>query len=270
MEEMENMLDDQGLTDSVKEMVISYLTNYYENKINKQINIPKIIHLIYLNDRPLNSYNYSCFDSIIRYMNDYDIWVHNDVEPNDEHWNKFKSNNNVYIKKIKRIKIFDSFSIKYVQYESDIIRMNILYEYGGIYLDNDIYLVNNIDSLLESTYSVYISKETEENIINCVLISEPNNEFIKIWLDNFSMGFRMNNWGWHIRNLPKILLEKYPYYINKYNIKLLDNIVFCPIHWTQGYLLNDKEFKLKKETYGIHLFETILGNVIDIDNLSKF
>jgi hypothetical protein len=48
----------------------------------------------------------------------------------------------------------------------------------------------------------------------------------------------------------------------KYNIKVLDHIVFCPIHWTEKDKFIDNLFTLSNDTYGIHLFETILGDFL--------
>lgn len=250
----------------IKNKALNWLNNKYKNKICA---IPKIIHLIYLNQRPLKSYNYVCINSIIRHMPTYEIWIHNDIEPDTDEWKKLKSNNNVFIKKIDRITEFDGFHIGHVQYESDIIRMNLLYTYGGIYLDTDVLIIKSIDTLLDSNYGLYIAKETENSLINCVLISEPGNEFINIWLNKFKGGFRMNNWGWHIRDLPKILLEQFTFYIKKYNIKLLDYQNFCPIHWTERHLINDSNFEIHEKIYGIHLYETILGDCLDNSILLK-
>ncbi len=258
--DMEILICERHINKDIKEKCLLFLEDKYEKKEN--VNIPKIIHLIYINQRPLHNFNYKCIRSIIKNMPNYEIWIHNDIEPDSVDWIELKKNKNVIIKRIKRVPIFDGFKINHVQYEADIIRMELLYQYGGIYMDMDIYMLKDITSLLDG-HSIYVTKETENSIINCVIISEPGNEFIKIWLDNFATGFRMNNWGWHIRDLPKILLDKYPYYINKYNIRLLDYENFCPMHWTQSELLIKNTFKVTEKMYGIHLFETILGNILD-------
>lgn len=254
--QIEKIIEERFIPDSIKKLCIEYL-----NYDTKQIEIPKLIHFIYINQRPLKDYNYKCIYSAINNCPNYQIIIHNDIEPDTEEWSVLKNNTQVKINKIERIKIFDGYNINHVQYESDIIRLKILYEYGGIYLDNDVYVTQNLDSLLTNA-NFYISKETENNLINCALISSPQNEFINIWMSYFSMGFRMNNWGWHIRDLPNILFKKYPHYLKKYNIEILEYITFCPIHWTQGHLLSDPNFIITKKTFGIHLFETILGNLI--------
>lgn len=263
---MENFVTDININNIIKNKALDYLKSKY---IQKEVKIPKIVHLIYINQRELHSFNYKCINSVIKHMTDYQIWIHNDIEPDTEEWNLLKQNSNVYIKKIDRIKEYDGYKISHVQYEADIIRMNLLYEYGGIYLDLDIYMVKNIDSLLDN-HSCYIAKETEDSIINCAIISEPGNDFIKIWLQKFATGFRINNWGWHIRDLPNLLLNQNPHYIYKYNIKILNYQNFCPVHWTEKNKLNSNDFKITDDMYGIHLFETIHGTTLETSNIINY
>lgn len=259
LNKMEELISERHIPTSIRKDAIEFVNVKYNND---EVTIPKIVHLIYINQRPLKSFNYKCINSVLRNMPDYQVWIHNDIEPVTEEWTQLKQNCNVVIKKIERVKEFDGFVVSHVQYEADIIRMNLLYEYGGIYLDTDIYMVKNVNDLLDG-HGFYIARETEDNLINCAIISEPKNEFIKIWLKHFATGFRIGVWGWHIRDLPKIILDKYPHYLNKYNIRILDYENFCPVHWTQGHMLNDPNFKVTEKMYGVHLFETILGNSLD-------
>jgi len=259
--DLEQFISERYISNKIKNEALMILKNHYNN-INTKILIPKIIHLIYINQRPLNEFNYKCIYSIIKHMPEYIIYIHNDIEPDTPEWNILKQINNIIIKQIKRIKTFDNINIEHVQYEADIIRMNVLYEYGGIYMDNDIYIVKNINPLITEN-GLYIAKENKNDFINCVIISEPRNEFLKIWLNNFSTGFKIGMWGWHIRELPKLLLNNFKYYEYKYNIHILDYENFCPIPWTHGHMFNDPNFQLTEKIYGIHLFETIFGNSLN-------
>jgi len=195
-------------------------------------------------------------------MTNYNIYIHNDIEPDTEEWNNLKNYENVYIKKINRNKYFNGIYVPYVQYEADILRLQILFEYGGIYLDTDVYLIKNIDPLLNGS-KIYYNSETPDSFINCVLISEPKNELLQILLNNYSLGFKMNIWAWNTKDLPTILFNKYPHYKYKYGLQILDYEHFCYIHWTQGDELNNPDFIITEKMYGVHLCETILGNKLE-------
>lgn len=258
--ELECMLTSKSIiNNNIRNRINSKLVKYYDEKNNTNAVIPKIIHLIYINERPLQLYNYQCIYSIIRHHSDYQIWIHNDIEPDTQEWSNLCNVQNVYIKRINRNKLFDGIDIQFVQYEADILRMSILLEYGGIYMDIDVYVIKNISPLLTG-HGLYIVKETEESLINCVIISEIGNKFLEIWFNYFKTGLRIDVWAWHIRELPKMLLSD-TYQLSKYNIKLLGYETFCPIHWTEKNKITDSTTcQLSDNVYGIHLFETILGN----------
>lgn len=254
---LEELCADRHVPKSIKTQIVDKLNKHYSNETN--IDIPKIVHLIYLNQRPLRSYNYRCIKSIIEFLPDYTIIIHNDIEPECDEWLSIKKF--CIIKKVDRIKNFNGIPIDHIQYEADIIRLQVLYEYGGIYMDTDVLLFKDISTVF--TQGLYYCQESEGVLTNCVLASNPKNDFLKILLNSFNTGLRMECWAWHIRDMPKLLLALRPYYYTKYNITILDSSSFCSIHWTQGDLLNDPTFKITEEMYGLHLCETILGNKLD-------
>ena len=226
--------------------------------------IPKVIHLIYLKEKDLENFNFRCIKSIAQYCKDYKIKIHNDIEPiNNIYWNEIKKIPNIEIIKTQRIKSFDGFPINHVQYEADILRMEIMYNEGGIYMDTDILVVRNFDEIFNSGKAFYLSTESahDTNLINSFLAAKPHNEFIKIWLDKFRSGLRMDNWGYHIRDSNKQILEKNPHYMLKYQIEIMDGYYFFPFKWAQRDIYNgEKEngfIKLPEKTYGVHLFDTI-------------
>jgi mannosyltransferase OCH1-like enzyme/predicted O-methyltransferase YrrM len=222
-------------------------------------NIPKIIHIIYINQRSLQPYNYKCIYSIIEHMKNYKIIIHNDIEPDVDEWNNLKTYNNVEIRKIDRCKRYKSLNIDYVQYETDIIRLQILYEYGGIYMDTDIFLFKNFEDILDGS-SVYYNTEMKDVLTNCVLISEPKNKFIKVLLDNIHLAIQSDSWAWHIRDFPKIVINNRP---TKYNVKLLKHTYFCSIHWTELKKYTTQKLEITDDMYGMHLYDTIFGDAIN-------
>jgi len=222
--------------------------------------IPKIIHLIYFNKKPLKDYNYKCINSIIQHMPDYMIYIYNDIEPIDNEWNKIKLFSNVNIVQTNRITYYDDFKIEYVQYEADILRLELLYKYGGIYIDTDMFIFKNFENLIKT--GVYYGIEKGGAMINSIIISEPNNGFIKELLHSLKTGLRIGQWGAHIRDIPKLLLDTYPYYMYKYDVHLLDYEYFFNIHWSEKHVLNDPNFKITEKMYGVHLYDTILHDML--------
>ena len=230
--------------------------------------IPKIIHYIYLGGRPIQNYHYRCIMSALLHMPDeYKIYIHCNEEPIDNiYWDKLKTNSRVSIKHVECPEYFDGFRLNYIQYKADVLRMNIIYEYGGIYLDTDMLIVKNFEDILKSNKGLYISKELDDiksGLINSFIAAKPKNEFIKLWLETFKSGLRMNIWAYHIRDSNMLLLLKNPHYLYKYEIEILPSINFFPVHWTQRSIFEGNEpYIFDEKSYGCHLWDTILGDVL--------
>jgi mannosyltransferase OCH1-like enzyme len=224
--------------------------------------IPKNIHLIFFGETDFLNYHMECVNSIVENMSNYKVIIHyNKLPQNNEYWNKISSK--VELRYVDIPQTFDDFELKYFQYKADVVRLELLYNEGGIYLDIDMLILKNFDEIFKDGYDFYISKEgSEENsgLINAFLASKPKNEFLKIWLNSFKTGLRMDNWAYHIRESNKILLNKHPHLFIKNNIKVLENKYFFPFKWEETHKFIDINKFITNENYGIHLFETILHN----------
>jgi inositol phosphorylceramide mannosyltransferase catalytic subunit len=113
------------------------------NKISKISKIPKIIHIIWIgNKRPpwwcINSWRH---EYCVKYTGwKFILWT--EKELNDENMIKMKNR-----------KIYDSEPT--LRGKSDIARYEILYQYGGIFLDADSYWIDNnkdMEQLINETY----------------------------------------------------------------------------------------------------------------------
>lgn len=61
-------------------------------------------------------------------------------------------------------------------FRADLIRLEVLYKYGGVYLDSDVLLFKSIDSLLEN--KAFLCKENDSYIINTIIGAESNSPHI--------------------------------------------------------------------------------------------
>jgi len=263
----EELLREKALENDSRTLIETLLSKLY---LKTDISIPKIIHLIYFRERDFCSYNLRCIESVIKHMPTYKIILHNDIEPvNNEYWEKLKGYYQIEIQKRERPREFDGFDLHYVQYQADVTRLEILYEFGGIYLDLDMLIIKNFEDIFKTDRDFYICKEGKDKenemsgLINSFLASKPRNEFVKIWLDNFKTGLRMDNWAYHIRETNKNLIEENPHYKIKYGISVLDHQYFFPIPWfDRDAFENKREVVFQDTTHGIHLFDTILHEVL--------
>ena len=228
--------------------------------------IPKVIHLMYFGETEFHNFHDRCVRSMLFHMLDYRVVIYNSVEPvGNPYWDKLKTHPRVRIECIEVPTHFDGFELTHFQYKADVVRLEILYKHGGVYLDLDMLIVKNFDEVFNTGKSLYLSKEGEgPGLINAFIAAKPRNEFLKIWLDNFKTGLRMGVWAYHIRDTNRLLLEKNPFYESKYAIEVLGCEKFFPVAWTERDVFDgSRKFEFKRNNYGVHLFETILFDVVN-------
>ena len=97
--------------------------------------IPKIIHYCWFGGNPLPELAPKCIASWKKFCPDYEI----------KEWNE----SNYDVTKINYTK--DAFNHKQWAFVSDYARLDMIYEYGGIYLDLDVELIKPLDDLLNLT-----------------------------------------------------------------------------------------------------------------------
>ena len=98
--------------------------------------IPKVIHYCWFSEDPFPPKIAECIASWKKYMPDYQI----------KRW----SAKNFDINSVKLVR--EAYNAKKWAFATDYIRLHALYNEGGIYLDSDILLHQNIESYLQSDY----------------------------------------------------------------------------------------------------------------------
>ena len=248
----------------LKETSASVLGNNDEN--NDKTEIPKILHFIYFKEKEFQKHYYVCIKSAAVNMSDYKIIIHNDEEPVDNvWWNMTKSIDNVKINKYKRPTVFDNFQVGHVQYAADIARLEILYDYGGVYLDTDMLILKDFSSIIDNDYSIIFSTESgSHDYINSILISKPSNMFLMHILQIFKSYLRITDcWATHIREGVNTLLTREN--TNKYHIQILDHRSFFNFRWLDTWKFQNIEQNITEEMFGVHLFDTIHFDIL-VDN----
>lgn len=113
--------------------------------IGNKAQIPKIIHYCWFGGKQLPNYAIKCINSWKKYCPDYEI-----IE-----WNE----SNYDVNKIPFIK--EAYENKKWAFVSDYARLDVVYNFGGIYLDTDVELIKNLDfALNDEGFSCYETSKT--------------------------------------------------------------------------------------------------------------
>lgn len=219
-----------------------------------QTKIPKIIHHIWLGSKLPDNFKF-CLKSCKKHHPDWEhrLWTDVDLKKYDWRFKDILLSKNVNPGK-----------------KSDILRLEILFKYGGVYLDTDFFCCKPLDKLHEKVDFYACIIDQSFTLANGVIGCTANNKLIGQCLDKL----RPNN-----NNNPNdIMLSTGPYFLTEQVIKYIDdysatNIVLLPINyffpmpssyrfnfWNGTINLNFvKQFE-KSETLAIHLWATSWQN----------
>lgn len=148
---------------------------------------------------------------------------------------------------------------------SDYIRIKILFEYGGLYLDTDITLEKNITPLLND--DVFLGKEDERYINAGVIGAKPGHRLFKRMIEIYE-GEIM---GMDIYTIPQLLTHLYEHETELFHgVKVYDKEYFYPYRYDEEF----NESAITKNTFCIHWWGKSWGGKDDYfliyKHLTKF
>lgn len=131
--------------------------------------IPKKIHCIWLGGRDYDKTSKIAIESWYRVLHDYqiEIWNENRLDIDS------LMNENRFLKECHKRKLW--------AFMSDYLRLYILYNYGGIYMDTDVEVLRSMDDLLINDF--FIGYEADDYIGTGIIGAKKGNRTIKRLLD---------------------------------------------------------------------------------------
>lgn len=145
--------------------------------------IPKKIHYIWFGKGEKNDRIKHCIESWKKYLPDYEI-----IEWNEDNFDIYY---NDFTKK--------AYENKKWAYVSDVARLYILYNEGGIYMDTDVEVYKPLDQFLDN--EGFIGFEDTHYLSSGTIGAEKNNNVIKYALDYYSCidFIQYENWQDYIK-----------------------------------------------------------------------
>jgi len=121
--------------------------------------IPKIIHYCWFGQHELPPLAEACIESWKKYLPDYEIM----------RWDETNAPMNAFVK--------HHLEQENWAFVSDYVRLHVLHQFGGVYFDTDIEVIQSFDRLL--SYPGFLAYEAEQRINNAVAGSEKGHPFFK-------------------------------------------------------------------------------------------
>ncbi|EXC23675.1 hypothetical protein L484_015585 [Morus notabilis] len=162
----------------------------------------------------------------------------------------------------------DPGEISLAQNLSNLMRLAILYKYGGIYLDTDFIVLKPLNGLRNSigAQSIDLLSKNWTRLNNAVLIFDMNHPLLLKFIEEFASTFDGNRWGYNGPYLVSRVVQRVEPRPGS-NFTVLSPMAFYPVDWTKiGGLFKRPEreaqlrwvkakvLQLSGETYGVHLW----------------
>lgn len=229
--------------------------------------IPRYVHFVYFHGkdaRPFSLINYLAVRSAKDWIDPERIVMHTnaDIEGNP-HWDAIRPHIEINI--VTPPDHWQGRPLKYVQYQSDVTRLLMLFNHGGVYLDTDMLMVGPIDDLFDEQF--VMGQESEDALSGGFIMSEKGAPFIAEWLDRMGAGLDSGIWAHHCVNTSFEVAKVYPNLI-----RVLPRNVIMPFDLSRNWLFDEPAHKLPIGSVSVHVWETFWRDYIggvDADYMKK-
>ncbi|KAA8517311.1 hypothetical protein F0562_017604 [Nyssa sinensis] len=128
----------------------------------------------------------------------------------------------------------DPGEIPLAQNLSNLIRLAILYKYGGIYLDTDFIVLKDFSGMRNSIGAQSIDAYGNwTRLNNAVLVFDKNHPLLYKFIEEFASTFDGNRWGHNGPYLVSRVVERSLATKALYNFTILPPIAFYPVDWSR-------------------------------------
>lgn len=230
--------------------------------------IPKDLHYIFgmapdFGGKPWSLIHHVCLKSALERLKPDRAFLYYEHEPTGPWW--ALSRPLLTLEKVEAPREIFGNPLLHVAHRCDVLRLQILMERGGIYLDADVLVQRSFDDLLDNAVVMGLEGEGGSyGMANAVILSEPRSPFLDRWYDSYH-SFRSTGrdafWGEHSVEIPHRLAQAHPG-----EITVLPHTAFFWPLWTQEHVewifASTRPIPLD-DTYANHLWEAQVWPLIE-------
>ncbi len=177
--------------------------------------IPNHIHFVYGmtldgSDRPFSIVHYLAMKSALDIHQPDSLFLHSGYEPAGPWWDIIAPH--VTLQLVEVPTQVHQNPVDRPEHRSDLVRLDVLLEHGGIYLDLDTISVRSLQPLRRHTCVLGIETtpgSANHGLSNAVMMAVPGSAFLRRWKDNYRT-FNQDYWSTHSVVLPRLLAKSAP------------------------------------------------------------
>lgn len=237
--------------------------------------IPNIIHFIFFNDNPFQLNHYLSVISAYKvHQPEIIYFYYSEDQENNLYWSWLKEIPIIELVKVEKPEKIKETPLTFYQQKTDYFKLVKMIEKGGIYLDLDILSLKSFQPLIkkinESGKKCALAMENDNNpdmdyqklkgsISNSVIFAEPDNDYLKEWLDKLPDNILGKPWAYQAVCLPRDILNNNSEKYKKY-VEIMQSKNIIPFTFEHDFIFHtSKNNRIDElnDVYTIHLWEGI-------------
>ncbi|XP_012937849.1 uncharacterized protein LOC101860810 [Aplysia californica] len=235
------------------------LQRYIQQNCYDSYRIPNIVHLIWFGNAQLDMRTAVPFYSISTILKPCLILIHGAPLKYNFYWDLFlpHTTNAVSLKKEQRTKMF-GIRIANVGNRADIARLEVLRDFGGIYLDTDSLILKPIDIFRATSFAAGLEGNFP-TMSNALMLAEANHSLLTHWLDHYKT-YDGRNWVSHSTVYLTTLTNTFP------RLTQAMGPVFIKFGFGGLNNLYDKTCSVG-DSFGAHIYRAKFPDKADLESL---
>lgn len=207
--------------------------------------VPNVVHYIWYADKDLGYFQFISFMSALRFMKPCLFLIHGMYIPRGKYWNYFVSisPNIIHVVREKPTIVFGQ-KLAYEEHASDIMRIEALKMYGGVYLDFDEIVLRPLEPLRKYEYTQ--GHERDVTMGSQLVMAKKNATFLNHWYKSYRDDYQ-KSWAWNALWVPDKLSKQYP------NLIHVEGYNFTRPNWQHVDLIFKTNYDWSTN-YGMHMY----------------
>ncbi len=231
--------------------------------------IPRLVHFVhgFGDGGALPYYARRAIESALRCNPQWTVILHSPRTPAGPHWTAIADR--VVVHQIEDFDYYGCARFTHYAHKTELVRLLILREIGGAYLDLDTLTIRGFDDLRDNDVVLGVQPTDERaqgGLGNAVILARPRTPFVSAWLAAYRT-FRSSGldarWNYHASAIPVFLTAKFPSYV-----KILGHRAFYHPSWrdTSRILLSPAGLRFAQDfeqTYAFHFWTALAPTILD-------
>ena len=226
------------------------------------VTVPNIVHFIWFGEnKRMNFINYISILSVHKIHKPDVIMFHCDHLPVGSWWDKLWKDVSLEVHYRRAPTTVHGQRLLHRFHQGDVAKLEILQQYGGIYLDYDVIVINPLNSLRQ--YPITLGKEKPPKFIAGIILAHKKSVFLKIWYESYRNNYRPMDWDFNCARLTYQLYLKMP------NLVHVEPSSLTTPDWTERHLLWDQVIDWKG-LYVVHIMtHSLFGTEYNPENIKN-